>query len=85
MREERKRRIPDAARSLLFAESGVGTIYFYFAGKEEIFAALQEGGVELLHNKIRKILDRVKHPRDRLSPNSCLFSCLGLKFEYLLN
>lgn len=80
-RDERKRQILDAARSLLFseglqatsinkiakrAELGVGTIYFYFASKEEIFAALQEEGIELLHNKIKKRLERVKHPQDRL-------------------
>jgi len=80
-REERKRQILAAARSLLFseglqatsvnkiaksAELGVGTIYFYFASKEEIFAALQEEGIELLHNKIKKRLERVKHPQDRL-------------------
>jgi AcrR family transcriptional regulator len=80
-REERKRQILDAARSLLFeeglqatsinkiaksAELGVGTIYFYFTSKEEIFAALQEEGIELLHDKIKKKLERVKHPEDRL-------------------
>ncbi len=80
-REDRKRQILDAARSLLFeqglqatsvnkiatnAELGVGTIYFYFESKEEIFAALQEEGIELLHNKIKKRLVRVKHPQDRL-------------------
>ena len=80
-REERKRQILDAARSLLFseglqstsinkiaknAELGVGTIYSYFASKEEIFAALQEEGIDLLHNKIKKRLDRVKHSEDRL-------------------
>ena len=80
-REERKKQILDAARSLLFseglqatsinkiaksAELGVGTIYFYFASKEEMFAALQEEGIELLHNKIKKRLDRVKRPEDRL-------------------
>ena len=80
-REERKRQILDAARSLLFeqglqatsinkiaksAELGVGTIYFYFASKEEIFAALQEEGIELLYNKIKKRLERVKYPQDQL-------------------
>ena len=30
------------------AELAVGTIYFYFRSKEEIFAALQEEGLELL-------------------------------------
>ena len=80
-REERKRQILAAARSLLFeqglqatsvnkiatnAELGVGTIYFYFASKEEIFAALQEEGIELLHDKIKKKLESVKRPEDRL-------------------
>ena len=80
-RKERKRQILDAALSLLFseglqatsinkiaksAELGVGTIYFYFASKEEMFAALQEEGIELLHNKIKKRLERVKRPEDRL-------------------
>jgi len=48
------------------AELGVGTIYFYFASKEEIFAALQEEGIELLHNKIKNKLEKVKRPEDRL-------------------
>ena len=80
-REERKRQILNAARSLLFeeglqatsinkiaksAELGVGTIYSYFASKEEIFAVLQEEGIELLHNKIKKKVDRVKSPENRL-------------------
>ncbi|HID29693.1 MAG TPA: TetR/AcrR family transcriptional regulator [Desulfobacterales bacterium] len=80
-REERKRQILAAARSLLFseglqatsinkiaksAELGVGTIYFYFANKEEIFAALQEEGIELLYNKIKKSLVRVNYPEERL-------------------
>ena len=80
-REERKRQILAAARSLLFseglqatsihkiarsAELGVGTIYFYFASKEEIFAALQEEGIDLLHNKVKKSLERVNDPQDQL-------------------
>ena len=80
-REERKRQILAAARSLLFAEGlqatsinkiaksaelGVGTIYFYFASKEEIFAALQEEGIDLLYNKIKKSLERVNRPEERL-------------------
>ena len=80
-REERKRQILAAARSLLFAEGlqatsinkiaksaelGVGTIYFYFASKEEIFAALQEEGIELLHDKIKKRIKKIKRPEERL-------------------
>ncbi len=69
-REERRNQILDAARSLLFdkglhatsinqiakqAELGVGTIYFYYKSKEEIFADLQEEGLELLFCRIRKV------------------------------
>ncbi len=83
-REERKRQILNAARSLLFeeglqgtsinkiaksAELGVGTIYSYFASKEEIFAVLQEEGIELLHNKIKKRLERVKRLKTGSKPS----------------
>ncbi len=69
-RQERRSQILDAARSLLFAkglhatsinqiakqaELGVGTIYFYYKNKEEIFADLQEEGLELLFARILKI------------------------------
>ncbi len=62
-RLQRKKDILDAARTLLFqqglqatsvnaiakeSELSIGTIYFYFKNKEEIFAALQEEGLELL-------------------------------------
>lgn len=80
-REERKRQILAAARSLLFeeglqatsvnkiarrAELGVGTIYFYFAGKEEIFAALQEEGIEVLQAMMLRDLEGAKGPEERL-------------------
>ncbi len=69
-RQNRKNQILDAARSLLFssgidnvsinkiskqAELGVGTIYFYFKNKEQIFTALQEEGLALLFSIILKI------------------------------
>ncbi len=69
-RKQRRDQIIDAARSLLFekglhatsinqiakrAELGVGTIYFYYKSKEEIFSALQEEGLELLFSRIFKI------------------------------
>ena len=69
-REARRNQILDAARALLFekglhatsinqiakqAELGVGTIYFYYKSKEEIFADLQEEGLELLFARIFKI------------------------------
>jgi AcrR family transcriptional regulator len=66
----RKNQILDAARTLLFssgvdsisisriakqAELGVGTIYFYYKNKEEIFIALQKEGVALLYSTIFQI------------------------------
>ncbi len=60
-KEARRNQILDAARALLFekglhatsinqiakqAELGVGTIYFYYRSKEEIFADLQEEGLD---------------------------------------
>jgi AcrR family transcriptional regulator len=69
-KEARRRQILDAARHLLFtkglqstsinqiarrAELGVGTIYFYFQSKEEIFYALQEEGLGILFEEIRHL------------------------------
>lgn len=63
-KEARKKHILKAARALLLknglhsttvdqiarlAELSVGTIYLYYRGKEAIFAALQEEGLELLN------------------------------------
>ena len=67
-KENRRSQILDASRTLLFkkgihsvtiqqiaklAELSVGTIYFYYKSKEEIFAALQEEGLEILHEAVR--------------------------------
>ena len=72
-KEARRNQILDAARSLLFekglnatsinqiakqAELGVGTIYFYYKNKQEIFADLQEEGLELLFARILKVSNR---------------------------
>lgn len=69
-RQHRKNQILDAARILLFstgldnvsiskiakqAELGVGTIYFYYKSKEQIFTELQKEGIELLYSTICKI------------------------------
>ena len=66
-KEMRKKQILDSARTLLFekgiksttinqiaklAELSVGTIYIYYKRKEEIFAELQEEGLELLEKSI---------------------------------
>ncbi len=69
-KEARKRQILTAARQLLFkkgiqstsinqiartAELGVGTIYFYYQSKEEIFYSLQEEGLDILYREIDAI------------------------------
>ncbi len=69
-KQARRDQILDAARKLLFshgiekisinkiskeAELGVGTIYFYYKNKEDIFIALQEEGLALLFAIIQKI------------------------------
>ncbi len=66
-RAERRQQILDAARHLLFekglaatsvnqiariAELSIGTVYFYFENKEDIFAALQAEGLEILHREV---------------------------------
>lgn len=72
-KQARKEQILSAARTLLLshgidnisiskiarkAELGVGTIYFYFTGKEEIFVELQEEGISLLFSIIDKIVQQ---------------------------
>jgi len=72
-KKERRKQILDAARTMLFekglnatsinqiakqAELGVGTIYFYYKSKEELFAELQAEGLELLHSKIKKACEK---------------------------
>ena len=80
-RQARRRQIIDAARSLLFerglqatsinqiakrAELAVGTIYFYYASKEELFAELQEEGLKLLTEKIQQTSAAEESPQERL-------------------
>ncbi len=79
---QRKSQILDSARSLLLteglqgisinkiahtAELGVGTLYFYFNSKEEIFAALQEEGLERLYAEVKRAIEKEEHPADRLT------------------
>jgi len=80
-REERRRQILVAARTLLSrrglggtsiqqiakrAELGVGTIYFYYRSKEELFAALQQEGLGVLHGQVQAAAGRGKDPAERL-------------------
>jgi AcrR family transcriptional regulator len=80
-REQRRQQILNAARKLLFknglnaisvnqiarqAELAVGTIYFYFRSKEEIFAVLQEEGLQLLLKDVRRALEGSADARESL-------------------
>jgi len=78
---ERRRQILDAARKLLFikgltgtsvnqiareAELAIGTVYFYFHNKEDIFAALQLEGLEILRQAIQAAMQTAAAPEDKL-------------------
>jgi AcrR family transcriptional regulator len=80
-KEARRRQILAAARTLLFekgiqstsinqiarrAELGVGTIYFYYQSKEEIFYWLQDEGLEILRAKIDAIRGTSVSPDEKL-------------------
>jgi len=80
-KEARKGQILTAARSLLFqkgiqatsinqiarkAELGVGTIYFYYQSKEEIFYWLQEEGLDILFKTIDAIGKEDSPPDEKL-------------------
>lgn len=80
-KEARKGQILTAARNLLFekgiqatsinqiarkAELGVGTIYFYYQSKEEIFYWLQEEGLDILFNTIDAIGREDASPDEKL-------------------
>ena len=80
-KEERRGQIVDAARTLLFrnglkavsisqiareAEIAVGTIYFYFRSKEHLVAVLQEEGLTLLQDEVRRALESGTDPTERL-------------------
>ncbi len=80
-RRARRQQILDVARTLLFekglraasinqiakaAELGVGTIYFYYRSKEEIFAELQQEGLDLLHARIDQAQQTTADPSEKL-------------------
>jgi len=81
-KEQRKNQILDSARKLLFekglqatsvnqiaknAELSVGLIYFYFKNKEEIYASLQEEGLNILYDKINSLADKSFSPEKNLT------------------
>ncbi len=79
-KQMRRSQILGAARKLLLSRGmdnisiskisresqlGVGTIYFYYKSKEDIFIALQEEGLSLLLDIIQQIHGQKKLPSDR--------------------
>ncbi|MBN1534883.1 MAG: TetR/AcrR family transcriptional regulator [Spirochaetes bacterium] len=80
-KEQRREQILDAGRELILkhgiydvsvqqiaklAELSVGTIYLYFDSKEEIFATLQEGILEVLYDEAEKAVAEVTDPSDKI-------------------
>ena len=80
-REQRKISILDTARALLLekgldatsinqiaklSEMSVGSIYFYYKNKEELFAELQVEGLELLHQTICRAGEGELTPEEKI-------------------
>lgn len=80
-KQVRRNQILDAARKLLLssgidnisiskiskeAQLGVGTIYFYYKNKDEIFIALQEEGLSFLFTVIEQISNREIPPDEKI-------------------
>ncbi|MCP4718262.1 MAG: TetR/AcrR family transcriptional regulator [Desulfobacteraceae bacterium] len=81
-KQMRRNQILDAARKLLFsqgfenvsiskiskeAQLGVGTIYFYYKNKADIFVALQEEGLAFLFSTIQQIQGKELNPEEKLN------------------
>lgn len=80
-KEQRRNLILDAARRVLIekgyhntsiadisklAEISVGTVYRYFENKEEIFNAIHQNGIEILHDRIMESIPSGADPREQL-------------------
>ena len=80
-RQARRGQILAAARTLLLekgiigtsinqiarqAELGVGTIYFYYSSKEELFVALQAEGLALLNDRIEQACSQAPDPHEKI-------------------
>ena len=80
-KEQRRNLILDAARRVLIekgyhntsiadisklAEISVGTVYRYFENKEEIFNAIHQNGIEILHDRIMEAIPAGAGPREQL-------------------
>ena len=92
-KEARKKQILDAARKLLFkkglqatsinqiartAELGIGTIYFYYQSKEDIFASLQEEGLEILFRNIDALTRTDLSPEDQLRQTAAAYLAFSI-------
>lgn len=93
-KEARKKQILDAARKLLFkkglqatsinqiartAELGIGTIYFYYKSKEDIFASLQEEGLEILFRNIEALTKTDSSPEDLLRQTAAAYLAFSIE------
>ena len=93
-KEARKKQILDAARKLLFkkglqatsinqiartAELGIGTIYFYYQSKEDIFASLQEEGLEILFRNIDALTRTDLSPEDQLRQTAAAYLAFSIE------
>lgn len=80
-KQARRQEILAAARKLLLekgiretsiskiarkAELGIGTIYFYYRSKEELFVELQAEGLALLDERIEQACSAERDPSDRI-------------------
>jgi AcrR family transcriptional regulator len=80
-KEQRKKQILDTAKTLLLekglnatsinqiaklSELSVGAIYFYFKDKEDLYAALQVEGLDLLSEAISRAVDGPWTPEDKI-------------------
>lgn len=78
---QRRTQILNAARALLLkegfsktsvnkisrkAELSIGSIYFYFKNKEDIFASLQQEGLEILHAYVNSETEGITDCQERL-------------------
>ncbi|MFY9397325.1 MAG: TetR/AcrR family transcriptional regulator [Desulfomonilia bacterium] len=81
-KELRREHILDTARDLLCrkginavtmnqiarnAELSVGTLYLYFTNREDLYAALQEEGLDLLHTMMKKAVSGTAGPEQKLT------------------
>lgn len=93
-KKQRRAQILNAARTLLLkegfnktsvnkiakkAELSIGSIYFYFRNKEEIFASLQTEGLEILHAYVLSETGAIADCRQRLKKSAQAYYAFSLK------